>query len=76
MSAAVIVAARSTEYIPVKVAVLVHLLAWGLWMGSNIWTTFAVGITMFKNMPVRVSIPGTVISDLGVRQALRYMILR
>ena len=34
-----------------KVAVCTHLLAWGLWMGSNIWTTFAVGITMFKNMP-------------------------
>ena len=71
VSAAVIVAARSTEYVPVKVAALVHLLAWGLWMGSNIWTTFAVGITMFKNMPVRVSIPATVISDLGVGQALQ-----
>ena len=51
VAAAVIVAARSSEYVPAKVAVCTHLLAWGLWMGSNIWTTFAVGITMFKNMP-------------------------
>ncbi|CAL5220682.1 g2731 [Coccomyxa viridis] len=51
VSAAVIIAARSTEFVPVKVAALVHVLAWGLWLGSNIWTTFAVGITMFKNMP-------------------------
>ena len=53
MGAAVIIAARSTEFVPVKVAALVHVLAWGLWLGSNVWTTFAVGITMFKNMPVR-----------------------
>ena len=43
MSAAIVVAARSTEYVPAKVAALIHLLAWGLWLGSNIWTTFAVG---------------------------------
>lgn len=51
VAAAVIVAARSSEYVPAKVAACTHLLAWGLWLGSNIWTTFAVGITMFKNMP-------------------------
>ena len=57
MGAAVIIAARSTEFVPVKVAALVHVLAWGLWLGSNIWTTFAVGITMFKNMPVSCILP-------------------
>ena len=57
VSAAVIIAARSTEFVPVKVAALVHVLSWGLWLGSNVWTTFAVGITMFKNMPVRPSLP-------------------
>ncbi|EIE18790.1 hypothetical protein COCSUDRAFT_60092 [Coccomyxa subellipsoidea C-169] len=51
VSAALVVAARSTEFLPVNVAVFIHLMAWGLWLGSNIWTTFIAGITMFKNLP-------------------------
>ncbi|BDA49679.1 probable transmembrane protein 205 at C-terminar half [Coccomyxa sp. Obi] len=51
VSAALIVAARSTEFLPVKAAGFIHLLAWGVWLGSNVWTTFIAGITMFKNLP-------------------------
>ncbi len=46
MSAALVVAARSTEFLPVNVAVFIHLMAWGLWLGSNIWTTFIAGGTV------------------------------
>ncbi|KAK9904742.1 hypothetical protein WJX75_001688 [Coccomyxa subellipsoidea] len=51
VSAALIVAARSTEFLPVNAAAFIHVMAWGLWLGSNIWTTFIAGITMFKNLP-------------------------
>ncbi len=51
VSAALIVAARSTEFLPVKAAGFIHVLAWGVWLGSNVWTTFIAGITMFKNLP-------------------------
>jgi hypothetical protein len=28
-----------------------HLLAWGTWFGSMMYTTFVVGIVMFKTLP-------------------------
>ena len=51
LTAAVALAARSTEFVPVQVAAFIHVISWGLWLGSNIWTTFVAGITMFKNLP-------------------------
>lgn len=51
ITAAVVVAARSTEFLPAKAAAFIHVTAWSLWLGSNFWTTFVGGITMFKNMP-------------------------
>ncbi len=51
LTAAVALAARTTEFVPVNVAAFIHVIAWGLWLGSNVWTTFVAGITMFKNLP-------------------------
>lgn len=45
------VAARSTGLLAPQAVAFVHLLAYGLWMGTNVWTTFFAGITMFKNLP-------------------------
>jgi len=28
-----------------------HLFAYGTWLGTNVWTTFVAGLTMFKNLP-------------------------
>jgi len=36
---------------PAKVAAFVHVSAFGIWLGTMIWNTFFVGLTMFKNMP-------------------------
>eukprot|EP00933_Yihiella_yeosuensis_P038538 TRINITY_DN3246_c0_g1_i2.p1 TRINITY_DN3246_c0_g1~~TRINITY_DN3246_c0_g1_i2.p1 ORF type:complete len:286 (+),score=40.34 TRINITY_DN3246_c0_g1_i2:100-957(+) len=30
---------------------LMHLGAFSTWLGTNVWTTFIAGITMFKNLP-------------------------
>ncbi|CAE8731544.1 unnamed protein product [Polarella glacialis] len=30
---------------------MLHLSAFGIWLGTNVWTTFIAGITMFKNLP-------------------------
>lgn len=43
VSAAVVLAARSTEFLPTQAAAFLHVAAWGLWLGSNIWTTFIAG---------------------------------
>jgi hypothetical protein len=51
VSAAVVIAARSTEYLPSHVAAFIHVNSWGLLIGTNLWTTFIAGITMFKNLP-------------------------
>mmetsp|Transcript_69189 Transcript_69189/g.224419 ORF Transcript_69189/g.224419 Transcript_69189/m.224419 type:complete len:261 (-) Transcript_69189:16-798(-) len=32
-------------------AALMHISAFGIWFGTNVWTTFFAGITMFKNLP-------------------------
>ena len=37
--------------LPSKTAATVHLLAFGTWFGSVVYTTFIAGITMFKNLP-------------------------
>merc|ERR1719382_236435 len=32
-------------------APMLHLSAYGVWLGTNVWTTFIAGITMFKQLP-------------------------
>ncbi|KAL3135000.1 hypothetical protein ABBQ32_007951 [Trebouxia sp. C0010 RCD-2024] len=52
VSAAVLAAARfSPAYLSSKALGFVHLLAFGTFLGTNIWTTFVAGLTMFKNLP-------------------------
>ena len=55
VSAAVLAAARfSPAYLSSKALGFVHLLAFGTFLGTNIWTTFVAGLTMFKNLPRQV----------------------
>ncbi|KAJ9530033.1 hypothetical protein QJQ45_023311 [Haematococcus lacustris] len=49
--AAVTAAAGSSALLPGRLAAFMHVAAFGLWLGSNIWNTFFVGLTMFKHMP-------------------------
>ncbi|KAF6257297.1 hypothetical protein COO60DRAFT_1239627 [Scenedesmus sp. NREL 46B-D3] len=51
VAAAVAATAYSTTVIPSQAANFVHLLAFGVFLGTNVWNTFFVGLTMFKNMP-------------------------
>ena len=37
--------------LPSKTAATVHLLSFGSWFGTVVYTTFIAGITMFKNLP-------------------------
>lgn len=30
---------------------MLHTTAYGIWLGTNVWTTFVAGLTMFKNLP-------------------------
>merc|ERR1711879_742831 len=30
---------------------ILHLFSYGVWLGTNVWTTFIAGLTMFKNLP-------------------------
>ncbi|CAK0840117.1 unnamed protein product, partial [Prorocentrum cordatum] len=32
-------------------AAMLHLAAYGTWLGTSVWTTFIAGLTMFKNLP-------------------------
>ncbi|KAL4459187.1 hypothetical protein ABPG75_014052 [Micractinium tetrahymenae] len=50
-TAVVAAAARGTAYLPATGVAFVHLLAYGSWLGSIVWTTFVAGITMFRNLP-------------------------
>eukprot|EP00882_Tetradesmus_deserticola_P002414 GHRQ01002573.1.p1 GENE.GHRQ01002573.1~~GHRQ01002573.1.p1 ORF type:complete len:252 (+),score=85.74 GHRQ01002573.1:140-895(+) len=51
VTAAVAATAYSTTVMPSQAANFVHLLAFGIFLGTNVWNTFFVGLTMFKNMP-------------------------
>ncbi len=44
-------ASRGTAYLPAAGIAFVHLLAWGTWLGTLVYTTFVVGLTLFKNLP-------------------------
>ena len=49
--AAVALGGVGTSFLPATAAVaVVHVLAAGVWVGVNLWTTFFAGITMFKNL--------------------------
>ncbi|KAF8069605.1 Tmem205 [Scenedesmus sp. PABB004] len=50
-AAAVAATAASTTVMPAQGAHFVHLLCWGVMLGANVWNSFFVGLTMFKNMP-------------------------
>ena len=57
VSVAVLAAARfSPAYLSSKALGFVHLIAFGTFLGTNIWTTFVAGLTMFKNLPRQVRI--------------------
>ncbi|GAX85780.1 hypothetical protein CEUSTIGMA_g13195.t1 [Chlamydomonas eustigma] len=43
--------AGSTAFVPANIAAFMHICVFGTWLGANIWNSFFVGITMFKNMP-------------------------
>lgn len=66
IAGAVAIASRGTALLKPQSVAFVHLIAFGLWLGSNAWTTFFAGITMFKNLPrqtfgrlqVRFQVPG------------------
>ena len=45
-----------------KAAATVHMLSFGTWFGTVVYTTFIAGITMFKNLPRRTF--GTIQSKL------------
>jgi len=47
----VAIAASSSNMISSRWAAFVHLLSYAVWFGSNFWTTFVAGITMYKNLP-------------------------
>jgi hypothetical protein len=50
VGAAVLAQSQST-LLSRKTLALIHLLAFGTWFGSVVYTTFVAGITMFKNLP-------------------------
>jgi hypothetical protein len=37
--------------LPAKFGAVIHLLAFGTWFGTAVYTTFVLGLTMFKNLP-------------------------
>ena len=43
--------ARGTAALSARAVAFTHLVTFGVWLGSNVWTTFIAGITMFKNTP-------------------------
>ena len=54
LAAALAIAARGSGYLPARAAAFAHLLSWAILVGTNLWTTFFAGITMFKNLPRQV----------------------
>lgn len=54
LAAALAIAARGSGYLPARAAAFAHLLSWAILVGTNLWTTFFAGLTMFKNLPRQV----------------------
>jgi hypothetical protein len=54
LAAAVALAARGSGYLPARAAAFAHLLSWAIVVGTNLWTTFFAGLTMFRNLPRQV----------------------
>eukprot|EP00879_Flechtneria_rotunda_P007162 GHRR01007516.1.p1 GENE.GHRR01007516.1~~GHRR01007516.1.p1 ORF type:complete len:223 (+),score=77.89 GHRR01007516.1:460-1128(+) len=51
VAATVAATAASTTVMPSQGANFVHLLAYGIFLGTNVWNSLFVGLTMFKSMP-------------------------
>lgn len=51
VTAAVAAATGGTTLLPATGAAFVHLTTYAIFLGTNVWNSFFVGITMFKNMP-------------------------
>ncbi len=49
--AVVCAVAGSTAVLPKNVTAFAHVAAFGVWLGTNVWNSYFVGLTMFKNMP-------------------------
>lgn len=48
---AVALAAGSTVLLPSKLGAFLHVISYAVWLGSQLWNTFFVGLTLFKNLP-------------------------
>lgn len=51
LSGAVLLAAKGTTALAPQGAAFVHIAAYGVWLGTVVWTTLVAGLTMFKNLP-------------------------
>ncbi|CAG9464843.1 unnamed protein product [Pedinophyceae sp. YPF-701] len=45
------VAAKGAVFLPANANAMLHMCAFGTWFGTMAYTTFAVGILLFKNLP-------------------------
>lgn len=50
-AAAVAAAAGSSVLLPANLAAFAHLSSWAVYVGTNLYNTFVVGLTLFKNLP-------------------------
>lgn len=51
LAAAVLAAARSAPLLPSSVMGFMHILTFGTWLGTLVYTSFVIGIVAFKNLP-------------------------
>jgi hypothetical protein len=43
--------ASRSPLVPARPSALIHVLSFGTWFGTSFYTTFILGLTMFKNLP-------------------------
>jgi hypothetical protein len=51
LAATIACAAYSTSYLPAAAVGFVHMLSYGMWLGTLGWTSFIFGIVAFRNLP-------------------------
>ena len=51
LAGVVLVAAKSTSFLPAAALGFVHMLTFGTWFGTLAWTSFVFGIVAFRNLP-------------------------
>ncbi|KAF5837337.1 hypothetical protein DUNSADRAFT_4496 [Dunaliella salina] len=44
-------AISSTTFLPSRLISFLHIIAYAVWLGSNVWHTIFAALTMFKNLP-------------------------